>query len=237
MHACCTTRSGGVSLGLYRSLNLGDHVGDTPEQVARNRELLRIALNLPAEPLWLRQVHRCEVAEIDHATPGCVADASIARRPGQVCVVLTADCLPLLICDRRGRQVAAVHAGWRGLAAGVIESTLTALGEAPQDLLVWLGPAIGPTAFEVGPEVRDAFLAADPGAASAFSHRSGGKWLADIYALARARLAQAGVSQVYGGSDCTYSDPDRFYSFRRDGVTGRMASLIWLGNESRLGGA
>jgi hypothetical protein len=213
-------------------MNLGDHVGDAPEHVGRNRALLRAALKLPAEPLWLQQVHGCEVAQHAQAVPGCVADAAIARRPAQVCAVLTADCLPLLICDRQGRRVAAVHAGWRGLAAGVIEGALTALDTAPRDLLVWLGPAIGPTAFAVGAEVRAALLAADPGAACAFHPRTGGTWLADLFALARARLARAGVTQVYGGHDCTYGDPQRFFSFRRDGVTGRLASLIWLGNES-----
>jgi YfiH family protein len=141
---------------------------------------------------------------------------------------MTADCLPLLVCDRRGSAVAAVHAGWRGLAAGVIESALTALGGAPADLLAWLGPAIGPSAFEVGPEVRDALLAADPAVASAFQPGAGDRWLADLFALARSRLTRAGVTQIFGGGDCTWSDPDRFYSFRRDGVTGRMASLIWM---------
>ena len=154
VHACCTTRAGGVSAGAYRSLNLGDHVGDAAARVARNRDLLRAALGLPAEPLWLTQVHGCAVAEHGRAAPACAADAVVARRHGQVCAVLTADCLPLLICDQGGRRVAAVHAGWRGLAAGVIEQALSALGVAPRELLVWLGPAIGPAAFEVGGEVR-----------------------------------------------------------------------------------
>ncbi|WP_295389857.1 peptidoglycan editing factor PgeF [uncultured Thiodictyon sp.] len=232
VQACCTTRSGGVSTGVWAGLNLGDHVGDEPRHVARNRAALRTALNLPADPLWLNQVHGCTVAQSATAVPGCTADAAVACRPGAVCAVLTADCLPLLICDRRGRRVAAVHAGWRGLAAGVIEGTLKALGESPADLLVWLGPAIGPAAFVVGPEVRAAFLAADPAAIGAFQPAAGDRWLADLFALARARLAQAGVTRVYGGGDCTYSDPERFFSFRRDGVTGRMASLIWLGDST-----
>lgn len=228
VRACCTTRAGGVSDGPYGSLNLGDHVGDAPRRVAENRAILGVDLALPVEPLWLAQVHGCAVAQVGSARPGCPADASIARAPGQVCAVLTADCLPLLICDPRGRSVAAVHAGWRGLAAGVIESTLAALGCAPADLLVWLGPAIGPDAFEVGPEVRAAFLAVDPALAPAFRPCPGDKWLADLYALARARLAAAGVARVYGGGLCTYRDARRFFSFRRDGATGRMASLIFI---------
>ncbi len=228
VHAGSTTRSGGVSTEAYACLNLGDHVGDAPRRVARNRALVRAALDLPAAPLWLTQVHGCAVAQSHSAVPGEVADAAITRRSAAVCAVLTADCLPLLICDRRGRAAAAVHAGWRGLAAGVIERTLEALGEVPTDLLVWLGPAIGPAAFAVGPEVRAAFLAVDPGVASAFRPGAGDRWLADLYALARARLGQAGVTRVFGGGYCTWSDPERFFSFRRDGVTGRMASLIWL---------
>lgn len=228
VQAGTTTRGGGISRGVYAGLNLGDHVGDEPLQVARNRTMVRTTLGLPSEPLWLTQVHGCKVVEYGTAGPGHTADAAIARRPGEVCTVMTADCLPLLVCDRRGSAVAAVHAGWRGLAAGVIESALTALGGAPADLLAWLGPAIGPSAFEVGPEVRDALLAADPAVASAFQPGAGDRWLADLFALARSRLTRAGVTQIFGGGDCTWSDPDRFYSFRRDGVTGRMASLIWM---------
>ena len=227
--ACCTTRLGGVSTGVWASLNLGDHVGDEPGRVALNRARLSAALNLPAEPLWLKQVHGCAVAELATADLGCTADAAIARQSGAVCAVLTADCLPLLLCDRRGRRVAAVHAGWRGLAAGVIEDTISALGESPLDILAWLGPAIGPASFAVGPEVRAAFLATDPADGCAFHAGPGDCWLADLFALARARLARAGVTRVFGGGDCTYADPERFFSFRRDGVTGRMASLIWLG--------
>jgi polyphenol oxidase len=240
VHACCTTRGGGVSTGVYGTLNLGDHVGDAPGRVARNRALLRTALALPAEPLWLNQVHGCTVVRTGGRIARPAADAVIACRPGSVCAVLTADCLPLLICDRQGRRAAAVHAGWRGLAAGVIESTLSALGAlgAPcEDLLVWLGPAIGPAAFAVGGEVRAAFLAANPEVTSAFQAGPDGKWFADLFALARHRLARAGVTQVYGGTDCTYSDPERFFSYRRDGITGRMASLIWttIPGDRRLG--
>lgn len=224
VHACASTRDGGVSLGPYASLNLGDHVGDDPAAVAENRARLRRALALPTEPLWLTQVHGIAVAE---GQGGC-ADASVAFGPGTVCAVMTADCLPLLLCDRTGTRVAAVHAGWRGLLAGVIEAAVARLDVSGPELLAWLGPAIGPDAFEVGEEVRTAFVAEDVAAAAAFKPSPGGRWLADLYALARLRLARCGVSAVYGGDLCTYSDAARFYSFRRDGVTGRMASLIWL---------
>lgn len=228
VRALVTTRAGGFSTGPYAGLNLGDHVGDDPEAVARNRRLLTRALGLPGEPLWLRQVHGCDVARAGRDGPGCEADAAVATAPGQVCGVLTADCLPLLLCDRAGTRVAAVHAGWRGLAGGVIEEALDDMGGDPTQLLCWLGPAIGPDAFEVGPEVRDAFLATDPGDATAFRPSPAGRWLADIYTLARRRLARRGVGYVGGGEYCTVSDPVRFYSYRRDGVTGRMASLIYL---------
>ncbi|GAB4289831.1 MAG: peptidoglycan editing factor PgeF [Thiohalomonadaceae bacterium] len=224
VHACATTRLGGVSTGPYASLNLGDQVGDDPACVAENRARLRDELQLPAEPLWLTQVHGVAVAE---GRGGC-ADASVAFAPGTVCTVMTADCLPLLLCDRAGTRVAAVHAGWRGLLAGVIEAAVARLGVPAAELLVWLGPAIGPQAFEVGDEVRTAFTAEDTAATAAFRPSPGGRWLADIYALARLRLARCGVNVVHGGGLCTFSDAARFYSYRRDGVTGRMASLIWL---------
>lgn len=224
VRACTTTRDGGVSVGPYASLNLGDHVGDDPAHVTENRARLRRELALPAEPLWLTQVHGIAVAG---GEGGC-ADASVAFAPGTVCTVMTADCLPLLLCDRAGTRVAAVHAGWRGLLAGVIEAALARLAVPGGELLVWLGPAIGPESFEVGEEVRTAFMAEDAAASAAFRPSPGGRWLADIYALARLRLARSGVAAVYGGDLCTYSDAARFYSYRRDGVTGRMASLIWL---------
>jgi YfiH family protein len=230
--AVSTTRLGGVSLAPYDGLNLADHVGDDPAHVARNRALLRDRLALPAEPLWLTQVHGCEVADAGNAAPGCAADAAIAREPGQVCAVMTADCLPVLLCDRGGRAIAAAHAGWRGLAAGVIEQTVSTLAVDPDGILAWLGPAIGPEAFEVGGEVREVFVSADPGAASEFRPCGEDKWLANLYGLAARRLRRAGVTRVYGGGLCTYGDPARFFSFRRDGATGRMASLIWL-TESR----
>jgi len=224
VRACTTTRQGGVSVGAYASLNLGDHVGDDPAHVTENRARLRRVLALPAEPLWLTQVHGIAVAE---GQGGC-ADASVAFAPGTVCTVMTADCLPLLLCDRAGTAVAAVHAGWRGLLAGVIEAAVARLDVPAADLLAWLGPAIGPQSFEVGDEVRTAFMAEDAAASVAFRPTPGGRWLADIYALARLRLVRCGVTAVYGGALCTFSDAARFYSYRRDGVTGRMASLIWL---------
>ncbi|MBK1720993.1 peptidoglycan editing factor PgeF [Thiocystis violacea] len=225
--ACCTTRSGGLSTGPFASMNLGDHVGDDPGAVAANRERLRASLGLPAMPVWLRQVHGCDVAVLGDAPAPCEADAALARAPGTVCAVMTADCLPLLMCDDLGMRVAAVHAGWRGLAAGVIDAAVAAMASDPARLLVWLGPAIGPDAFEVGAEVRAQFVARDPAAAQSF-RPSGDRWLADLFGLARQRLSRLGVSRVYGGEDCTYAQPERFFSYRRDGVTGRMASLIWL---------
>lgn len=224
--AISTTRHGGVSTGAYASLNLGGHVGDNADSVARNRALLR--QHLPAEPLWLKQVHDTVVAVADHACGTPEADAGIARRPHKICAVLTADCLPLLLCDQAGTVVAAAHAGWRGLAAGVIENTIAAMDADPATLLAWLGPAIGPNAFEVGDEVRAIFMARDAAAIDAFVPHAPGKWLADIYRLAKIRLARCGVTQVYGGDFCTFQDRERFFSYRRDKTSGRMASLIWL---------
>lgn len=232
VRACMTTRAGGVSPAPWASFNLGDHVGDDPAHVAANRAQLRALL--PAEPVWLTQVHGTRVAELGRDTD-FRADACVARAGGQVCAVLTADCLPVLFCDRAGRVVAAAHAGWRGLAAGVLEATVRAMGVAPHRLLAWLGPAIGPQAFEVGEEVREIFVGHHPLTGVAFRPALPGtldgtprKWLADIYALARIRLAAAGVEAVHGGDLCTHTDAGRFFSYRRDGKTGRMACLIWL---------
>jgi YfiH family protein len=232
VRAFMTTRGGGVSRPPWDSLNPASHVGDDPAAVAENRRVLRA--DLPAEPLWLDQVHGTCVAEAAGDEPPC-ADAGLARQPGHVCAVLTADCLPVLFCDRAGTVVAAAHAGWRGLAAGVLEETVAKMAVPPGEVLAWLGAAIGPDAFEVGDEVREAFVSRHPLTAVAFRPAFPGtldeapkKWLADIYALARIRLAAAGVGEVYGGGLCTVSDPARFYSYRRDGTTGRMASLVWL---------
>jgi YfiH family protein len=223
-----TTRRGGLSVGVFASLNLGEHVGDDPAAVAANRELVR--RRIAARPVWLRQIHGTRVIDAaDSAEPHPPeADAALARQAGVACAVMTADCLPVLLCDTRGTVVAAAHAGWRGLLAGVIEATVAAMQASGQDLLAWLGPAIGPQAFEVGSEVRAAFVAADPDAAEAFCPSGNGKWLANIYVLAWQRLAKRGITRVFGGGFCTVSETERFYSHRRDGRTGRMASLIWL---------
>jgi YfiH family protein len=226
--AAATTRAGGVSVGAYAGLNLGDHVGDDPQAVATNRGILREALSLPSEPRWLKQVHGCDVVDADD--PGsCEADAVVATAPGRICAVLTADCLPVVLCDDRGERVAAVHAGWRGLADGVIEAAIERLALPPRRLLAWLGPAIGPDAFEIGDEVRTRLVAGLSGAADgAFRPSPGGRWLADLPGLARLRLTAAGVERVSGGTLCTFSDAKRFYSYRRDGATGRMATLVWI---------
>ncbi|KAF0101031.1 MAG: hypothetical protein FD187_227 [bacterium] len=261
VRALVTTRAGGVSVSPYDSMNPAAHVGDAPAAVAENRRILRQAL--PSEPLWLNQVHGTRVVEVSlppsqsprsemkgavgdgsesplaplfqggEVTPE--ADASVTRQPGLVCAVLTADCLPVLFCDDSGAVVAAAHAGWRGLAAGVLEETVRAMGVAPERMLAWLGPAIGPSSFEVGEEVREAFVAGNPMAGIAFRPALPGtldesprKWLADLSMLARIRLAGIGVERVYADASCTFKDARRFFSYRRDGQTGRMASLIWF---------
>lgn len=226
VNALQTTRAGGISSAPYDSLNLGDHVGDAPLSVARNRMLLNTLL--PSEPVWLEQVHGTVVANADLASCLPQADACIARHRDAVCVVMTADCLPVLLCDAMGSVVGAAHAGWKGLAAGVVEATVQAMNVAPQNLMAWMGPAISQQAFEVGAEVRAVFVDADPRAASAFIPGQHGKWLADLYALTRLRLNALGITQIYGGDYCTYRDSKRFFSFRRDGVTGRMGTFIWL---------
>lgn len=230
-----TTRSGGVSAPPYTSLNLGSHVDDNPADVQRNRAQLATHLYLPNTPVWLEQVHGTGVVTLPlsfDTTVKPVADAVLSRTPRQVCAIMTADCLPVLFCDTAGTVVAAAHAGWRGLANGVLEATLQAMNVDPANVLAWLGPAIGPSAFEVGGEVRAAFIAHSPLAAAAFvahSDKESDKWLADIYQLARLRLAAVGVTQCYGGDFCTFTDSERFFSYRREPKTGRQASLIWLG--------
>ena len=224
--ALVTTRAGGVSVAPYAGLNLGGHVGDDPASVAQNRAILRAAL--PAEPVWLTQVHGSTMFDADGGNVSTEADASMTRQAGRVCAVLTADCLPVLFCDRQGSVVAAAHAGWRGLVGGMLEATVAAMQVPADSVMAWLGPAIGAQAFEVGDEVREAFIAVQPAASTAFAPHRHGKWLADIYALARLRLQRIGVTRIYGGGACTYNESARFYSYRRDGATGRMASLIWL---------
>lgn len=226
VRACVTTRAGGVSLEPFDSLNLGDHVGDEPAAVAENRR--RLTAELGCRPAWLSQVHGIDVVEADPAVVS-TADASWSATRGIACTIMTADCLPALFCDRAGTRVGAAHAGWRGLAGGVLEATVDAMGVAPAELLVWLGPSIGPRAFEVGAEVREAFLVGHAEAERAFvPSANAGKFMADIYELARIRLAAKGVTAVYGGDFCTFTENERFYSYRRSSRTGRLASLIWL---------
>ena len=225
VRAFITTRAGGVSEGRYASLNLGLRTDDDPRATAANRE--RLCAALPQQPQWLRQVHGSRVVEADGLATAPAADASIARHPETVCAVLVADCVPVLLADQQGTTVAIAHAGWRGLAAGVIENTVDRMAADPRKLLAYLGPGIGPCAFEVGADVRDAFLAGDAQAEAAFWPHASGKWLADLFLLARRRLARAGVGAVYGGGLCTYSDAQRFFSHRRDRTTGRMAAVIW----------
>ena len=225
--AVSTTRLGGGSSGPYAGANLGLHVGDDPVTVEANRSLLMRQLGLAVAPTWLNQVHGTAI--VNAAVEGGVeADASWSREPGRACVVMTADCLPLLLCNRQGSWVAAVHAGWRGLQQGIIEAGIAAYPGEAADLLAWLGPAIGPAAFEVGGEVRTAFVDALGAVAKTAFMPCGERFMADLFALARLRLARAGVTAVYGGSICTFSNAQRYYSYRRDGVTGRQATLIWL---------
>jgi polyphenol oxidase len=232
VRALSTFRAGGVSAVPYRSLNLGGHVGDSPADVLANRRRLQEAAQLPAEPCWLAQVHGTHVANLD-ASGSAVespADAAMARLPGRICTILTADCLPVLFAAQSGDAVAAAHAGWRGMAAGVLEATVRAFGRDPASILVWLGPAIGPGHFEVGPEVRDELLRGDPGAEAAFLANPRGRFMADLPALARSRLARLGITRIYGGRECTFAEPTRYFSHRRDGRTGRQTTLIWLEN-------
>jgi hypothetical protein len=226
VRALSTTRAGGVSGAPWQGFNLGDHVGDDPQAVARNRALLR--RELPADPLWLKQVHGTRCVDAAQAAPGTEADASFTRERGVVCAVLVADCLPVLLCDDEATVVGAAHAGWRGLAAGVVEATVGAMALPGERLMAWLGPAIGPRAFEVGGEVRECFLAVDAAAAEAFVAAPGGKWLCDIALLARQRLSSLGIRRIASADSCTVGDSMRSFSYRRDGVTGRMASLVWL---------
>lgn len=232
VRAASTLRMGGTSSGVYASLNLGAHVGDHPAAVLENRRRLRVALKLPAEPLWLNQVHGTAVAVPGWYERPPTADAAVfnayAGGARGVCAVLTADCLPVLFCDRAGSRVAAAHAGWRGLAGGVLAATIKALSGPATELMAWLGPAIGPQAFEVGADVVEAFAARNPASATAFTPNARGRWQADLYQLARQELNRLGVTDVFGGGWCTASESARFFSYRRDGQTGRMATLIWL---------
>lgn len=239
VQAACTTRIGGVSEAPFDTFNLGPGSGDDPDRVAENHRRLQAALGLPAEPVWLSQVHGSRVIYLTSSGMNAAtkaesspeADAAWADRPGTVCAVLTADCLPVLLCTRDGGAVAAVHCGWRGLAAGVLTEAIRAMPGHPSELLAWLGPAIGPEAYEVGAEVRQAFVAR--GEASSQAFRPGADWnkfYCDLYAIAHIELHEAGVRDVYGGGFCTHRDRERYFSYRRDGETGRMATLIWMGD-------
>jgi polyphenol oxidase len=228
VRAAFTLRRGGVSVGPFESLNLGIHVGDEPAAVQENRRRVRAALSLPSDPVWLEQVHGTAVVNLDEFVGALAprADAAITRAPGRVCVIQVADCMPVLFASRRGDVVGAAHAGWRGLAGGVLEATVNAMQVNSSELMAWMGPAIGPKHFEVGDEVREAFVTHDARAVTAFIQNTRERWLCDLYALARLRLAAAGVRFISGGGWCTYGDPQRFFSFRRDARCGRMAAFI-----------
>ena len=230
VRAAFTLRTGGVSRPPFDSCNIGAHVGDEVPAVEENRRRLREYLELPAEPAWLTQVHGSRVADLDEEGPGgprWPADGAVTRTAGRVCGIQVADCMPVLFASADGRAIGAAHAGWRGLAGGVLEAVVAAMRAPPEGLSAWLGPAIGQGHFEVGEEVRAAFLAADPQGAAAFTASPRGRWQCDLYGLARRRLAALGVRQVYGRNWCTYDDARRFFSYRRDGRCGRMAALIW----------
>jgi YfiH family protein len=228
VRAFVTTRAGGVSRGEYFSMNLGNRSGDEPADVERNRLIVRA--HLPAQPRWMAQVHGADVADLDRLGDDDVptADAATTGLPGRVGVVLTADCMPLFLCDEGAQRVGVAHAGWRGMAAGVIEKTVEALHADPARVMAWMGPTIGPSAFEVGAEVRAAFLAADADASAAFTQHKPDKYMADLYALARLRLRRAGVRRIHGGGFCTHGEADRFFSYRRAQESGRMGAFIWM---------
>ena len=247
VRAASTLRVGGVSRGSYASLNLSAGVGDNEANVARNRRILAEMLDLPAEPMWLRQVHGTRVLDLDRAdapaaarhagrpSPGSspldqppAADGSVTSRPGRPCVILTADCLPVLLCDTLGTRVGAVHAGWRGLAGGVLESAVRCMGVDPVQILAWIGPGIGQGAYEVGGEVLEQFAATDRDAVQCFAATSNGRWQADLHGLARRLLQNAGVRAIHGAGWCTHTDSERFFSHRREAPCGRMATVIWL---------
>lgn len=225
VHAATTLRTGGLSQSTYHSFNLAQHVGDDADRVADNRGIIAEMLQLPAEPFWLTQVHGNKVIRAERNPAQEEADASFTDHAGVVCSILTADCLPILLCNKQGTRIAAAHAGWRGLLAGIIDRTVDKF--QGQEILVWLGPAIGPKSFAVGADVYDSFANKSVKYRAAFSQCKKAKWLADIYHLAEINLLELGVREIYGGQYCTYSDAERFYSYRRDGETGRMATLIW----------
>ncbi|NOQ94205.1 MAG: peptidoglycan editing factor PgeF [Methylophaga sp.] len=226
--AISTTRQGGFSLPPYNELNLGDHVGDNAETVGKNRDSLILQASLPEAPRWLKQVHGTTVSFASSWQQGDEADAIISSHPNQVCAIMTADCLPILLCNQAGDQVAAIHAGWRSLAAGIIEKTVSHFDCPTHEIMAWLGPAIGPSQFEVGNDVFHAFTSHSSDAAIALQQIDPKHYLADIYLLAKQRLNDLDIHAIYGGERCTVSEPAHFFSYRRDGITGRMASMIWI---------
>ena len=228
IQACCTTRQGGVSEAPFDSLNLAMHVGDDAKKVDRNRKLLRQQLQLPAEPDWINQTHGTHAVTLEQ-DDARDADAAITRVPGAVAVVMTADCLPILLCNQDGSEVGAIHAGWRGLQRGVIQAALAAMNSPKQQLMAWIGPGISQSCFEVGDEVREAFTNSTRGAQDYFSVHREGHWLCDLAGIAELILRMQGVGEVCRDSHCSYRDADRFYSYRRETTTGRMATLIWIG--------
>lgn len=228
VRAVSTTRNDGVSKGVYASFNLGAHVGDDPRAVAENRLFLRSELNLAHEPRWLKQVHGGRVVNLTGSEVREPSDAAVAGSADEICAIMTADCLPVLLCDRAGKTIAAAHCGWRSLAANALENTIAAMRVPPTEILAWLGPAIGPDVYQVGDDVHAALTTGQPEAHQAFEPRHAGKWLCDLYQIASQRLRRAGVTHIYGGGFCTYSDRERFFSYRRDGECGRMATLIWV---------
>jgi purine-nucleoside/S-methyl-5'-thioadenosine phosphorylase / adenosine deaminase len=227
VRAWVTERAGGASSGSYSTLNLATHVGDAPERVVENRATLSVGVRLPSEPVWLEQVHGTNVLDLDR-DPAAPADGAVTSRAGVVCAVLTADCLPVIFASRDGGRVGVAHAGWRGLLNGVLSAAVRALRTPPEQIVAWLGPAIGAASYEVGADVRDAYLARDARFDAAFTPNERGRWQADLYALARASLARAGVGAVHGGGFCTYREADRFFSHRREAPCGRFATLVWL---------
>jgi YfiH family protein len=231
IHALSTARQGGFSLPPYDSFNLGTHVGDAPNTVIKNRDYLANVAQLPESPRWLNQIHGARVINSNDWQLNIDADAMVSQQNHHICTIMTADCLPLLMCNKQGNTVAAIHAGWRGLATGIIEKTIAELRCAPQDILVWLGPAIGPNQFEVGPDVYQTFTQHSAKAIQAFQQTDASHYLADIYLLARQRLTALGVSAIFGGDFCTASEKQQFFSYRRDDITGRMASMIWISDK------
>jgi purine-nucleoside/S-methyl-5'-thioadenosine phosphorylase / adenosine deaminase len=228
VRALMTTRNGGFSKGACATLNLARNGADDPEAVARNQRLLEEVIGVA--PAWLSQMHGTAVADVDRSEGVTAADAAVASHAGRAVAVRVADCLPVLFCDRAGTRIGAAHAGWRGLAAGVLEQTVAAMRVEPRELIAWMGPAIGPDAFEVGDDVRDVFVGVDAAATAAFRPYPArpGKWLADLFELGAMRLRACGVATIAGGGVCTVSNPDRFFSYRRDRSPGRMAAMVWL---------